>query len=193
MASETQSPIPSHRRLRRLGAVVLTLVIALGGVVLLLLFFQGRDHSQIHDASPTAGGPGQSFRDQGHAHLAAGQQPAKAYASNPPTSGPHRVVAIRRDATRLTDDQILHALELGDVVLLYGTPQPPPQLRALARQLAGPFDPALAASGQAVVLGQRPGTEGVVALAWRHLLRVPSASDPALADFATYWLGRGAS
>ncbi len=77
-------------------------------------------------------------------------------------------------------------------MLLYGTRSPPAALRALAERLSGPFDPALAASGAAVVLGERPDVAGIVALAWRHMLRVPDATDPALEDFADYWLGRGA-
>lgn len=186
---------PPHARLRQLGMALLTGAIALGGVVLLLLFFAGRDHSQLHHGDSAVDGPGQVFPDQGHAHLAQGQQPAKPYASDPPTSGPHVAVAIDDDAdgTLVTDDQILHALEHGDVVLLYGTPHAPAALKALARRVAGPFDPALAAVGQAVVLGSRPGTTGIVALAWRHLLRAPSASDPALEQFASFWLGRGAT
>jgi hypothetical protein len=56
----------------------------------------------------------------------------------------------------------------------------------------GPFDPALVQAGQSVILARRPGTQGVVALAWRHLLRAPSGSDPELARFAEFWLGRGA-
>ncbi len=186
---------PPHRRLRKLGGVLVTAAVALGGVVLLLLFFQGRDHSQLRPApSGTPAGPGQIFPDQGHTHLARGERPAEPYASDPPTSGAHAVAAVRSDAdgTQLSDDQILHALELGDVVLLYGTPRAPAALRALANRVAGPFDPALAAVGQAVVLGRRPGTDGVVALAWRHLLRAPRVDDPALEQFASFWLGRGA-
>jgi hypothetical protein len=192
MASESDPSTPPHRRLRRLGTVLLTLAVALGGVVLLLLFFQGRDSSQLDRPATTASGPGTRFPDQGHAHLRAGERPDEPYASDPPTSGPHAPAAIDRDGARLSDDQILHALELGDVVLLSGAAEPPPALRALARRLAGPFDPALAAGGQAIVLGQRPGTEGVVALAWRRMLRVSGPSDPALEAFASHWLGRGA-
>jgi hypothetical protein len=186
-------PTPSHRRLRRLGTGLLTVAIALGGVILLLLFFEGRDSSQVHSSTDTATGPGQLFPDQGTAHLQPGQKPSRAYASDPPTSGPHVSVAIRSDRAgmRIGDDQLLSALELGDVVLLYGDPTPPAALVALQRRIAGPFDPALAAAGQAIVLARRPGTTGVVAVAWRHLLRTPSPQDPALTQFATYWLGRG--
>jgi hypothetical protein len=146
-------------------------LVALGGVVLLLLFFQGRDESQLQDTADGRRGPGRLVTDQRRASTPA---------------------PIRRDGTRLSEDQILHALELGDVVLLYGTSATPPELRALQQQLSGPFDPVLAANGAAVILGQRPGTDGVLALAWRRMLRTPSAGDPALEQFADYWLGRSA-
>ena len=169
MESSTPSPGPSHRRLRRIGLALLTLVVALGGFVLILLFFEGRDTSQTASGGAV---PGQVVRDQPHA-----QTPA----------------AIRSDraGTHLSEDQTLHALELGDVVLLYGTPTPPAALRRLQQSVSGPFDPVLAANGAAVILGYRPGTNGVTALAWRRVLRAPSASDPALQEFANYWLGRG--
>jgi len=163
------APRPPHRRLRRLGLGLLTLVVALGGFVLVLLFFEGRDDSQVPQ-SADRNAPGQVVTDQRQA-----QAPA----------------TIRRDGVELSDDQLLHALELGDVVLLYGTSVPPQQLRALQEQVSGPFDPVLAANGAAVILARRPGMDGVVALAWRRIQRAPSPSDPALEDFANYWLGRG--
>jgi hypothetical protein len=63
-------------------------------------------------------------------------------------------------------------------------------LRTLQQQVSGSFDPVLAANGAAVILGHQPGANGVTALAWRRELRAPSASDPALSQFANYWLGR---
>lgn len=195
MRGVSDEPSP-HRRLRRFGGGLLAVLVGLAGAVGLLFVLEGRDNSQVTPPASTAAGPGQLYADQGHAHLQPGQRPARPYASDPPTSGPHVPVAIRADAdgTRLSDDQILQALELGDVVVLYGTPRAPAGLRALADKLAGPFDPALAASGQAVILGRRVGggrVNGVIALAWRHLLHVPSASDRSLEPFADYWLGRG--
>jgi hypothetical protein len=166
-------PSPPRRRLRRLGVALLTLVVALGGFVLVLLFFEGRDSSRVPGAASGAGAPGEVVTDQRRAAAPA---------------------AIRgdRDGTRLSEDQLLHALELGDVVLLYGTRSAPPRLRALQQRLTGAFDPVLAANGAAVILAFRPGTDGVTALAWRRILRAPSAADPAIEDFADYWLGRGA-
>jgi len=169
MAS-SPAPEPSHRRLRRLGLTLLTLVVALGGFVLVLLFFESRDDSQVPDGASGADAPGQVVRDQ---------------------LRPQTPASIRRDGIQLSEDQLLHALELGDVVLVYGGARsPPPQLRALQEQVSGPFDPVLAANGAAVVLAYRPGTDGVVALAWQRILRAQSASDPALETFADYWLGR---
>lgn len=165
----TPPPRPPRRRLRGIGLTLLTLVVALGGFVLVLLFFEGRDESAVPQQADGARVPGRVVADQRRA-----QAPAP----------------IRRDATALSDDQLLHALELGDVVLVYGTSTPPRALRALQERVSGPFDPVLAANGAAVILARRAGTEGVVALAWRRILRAPSASDPALEDFADYWLGR---
>ena len=48
------------------------------------------------------------------------------------------------------------------------------------------------AAGQVVVLGRRPATRGVVAVAWRRQLRAERPDDPALREFADFWLGRGA-
>jgi hypothetical protein len=166
----TPPPTPPHRRLRRLGIGLLTLVVALGGFVLVVLFFEGRDSSQVPDAAANRAAPGQVVTDQRRA-----QAPAR----------------IGHDAVALSEDQLLHALELGDVVLVYGTRMPPPQLRALQKRVSGPFDPVLAANGAAVILAYRAGTDGVVALAWRRILRAPSASDPEIEDFADHWLGRG--
>jgi hypothetical protein len=114
-----------------------------------------------------------------------------AYNSSPPTSGPHVPEEITRDGETLNDNQLLQALELGNVVIAYPQRIPPRALRALAGNLAGPFDRALVDSGQAVILARRPGLRGVVALYSRHLLKVASANDPALADFARYWLDHG--
>lgn len=173
MESSTPSSGPSHHRLRGIGLGLLTLVVAIGGFVLVLLFFEGRDDSQVPQAASGGDVPGQVVTDQRRA-----QSPTP--------------IRSDRDGTRLNDDQLLHALALGDVVLLYGTRAPPAALRALQQRVSGRFDPVLAANGAAVVLAYRPGIDGVTALAWKRMLRAPGASDPALQEFADYWLGRGA-
>ncbi len=164
-------------------AIAVGVIAALSGGLL-----AGRDDPGISDAPA---GPGTAFRDQGDTYLRPGQ-PRPAYDSTPPTSGAHVPVPVTRDESELSDDQLLQALSVGDVVLVYGTRRPPPGLRAVAEATASPFTLPLAASGQAVILARRPGTRGVIALAWARLLRVAGPSDPALRAFIQAWLGRGA-
>jgi len=183
------SPSGGHRGARRAGLVALAVVLAAVAVGASLLFFSSRDTPRL----ATGTGPGEAFRDLGSRALRPGERPGVRYDSDPPTSGPHVPTAVTRDATTLTDDQILTALAAGNVVLLYGGATPPAGLRALATAVAGPFDTAVARSGQAVILARRPGTRGVVALAWAHRQVTPDAADPRLRAFAESWLGRGAS
>ncbi len=179
----------------RLGAalewvaiVIVSLAVAFAAIALLSGFFAGQDEAGV--AGPDVG-PGVAFRDLGHVHLRPGQ-PHPTYDSSPPTSGAHVPQPVTADNRPLSNDQLLEALELGDVVIAYGTPAPPPGLRAFARSVAAPFTPALAASGQAVILDRRAGTPGIVALAWARLVRVATAQDPLLRQFVQYWLGKSA-
>jgi uncharacterized protein DUF3105 len=165
-------------------AIAITVIAVFSGGLL-----AGRDQAGI---SGSSSGLGQSFRDLGHAHLAPGQA-EPSYDSDPPTSGAHVPLAVERQGTVLSDNQILQALEVGDIVMLYGSPKPPTGLVALSQHVAAPFSPALAAAGQAVVLGRRRGIAGVVALAWTRRLQVGAPSDPALLSFAQSYLGQGAN
>ncbi|MBV8219422.1 MAG: hypothetical protein JO325_13230, partial [Solirubrobacterales bacterium] len=84
----------------------------------------GRDQAAI---SGGASGPGQAFPDLGHAALSPGQA-HPSYDSNPPTSGAHEPEAVTSDDAMLNDDQLLEALQLGNVVIVYGTRSPPAAL-----------------------------------------------------------------
>jgi hypothetical protein len=177
--------------LERVAIVVASLALSFGLIAVLSGFFAGRDQAGVSGTPGTPTGPGSAFPDLGHAHLKPGASDP-AYDSDPPTSGAHVPEPITRDEARIDNNQLLQALEVGDVVLMYPTRKPPAGLRALARAEASPFTPALAAAGQAVILAQRPGVEGVVGLAWAHAASVRTASDPRLAAFVQFWLGRGA-
>lgn len=171
-----------------IAIAVASLLIAAAAIALLSGFFAGRDASSV---SGSSGAPGIAVRDMGDAHLGPGQRPPR-YDSDPPTSGPHVPVAVRKDDAVLSDNQLLQALELGNVVLTYGSPTPPAALQRVARAVGAPFTPALAATGQAVILAHRPGTTGVIGLAWARLIHVASPSAPSLHQFIQYWLGKGA-
>lgn len=178
------------RLIERLLIVVAAFAVAIGVIALLSGgLLAGHDSPGVSGA---ASGPGVAFPDQGNAPLKAGQA-RPAYDSEPPTSGPHVPAATTANNAQLTDDQLLQALSVGDVVFMYGTPKPPAHLAAVADGIApAAFSPALAATGQAVVLARRPGTTGVIGLAWAHMVHVRSPTDPTLRSFAEYWLGRGA-
>jgi hypothetical protein len=171
--------------LNRLLVVLATGLLLAAGAVGLALVLGARDSSEVAAAS----GPGETFADQCAQHRR--RPEGFRFDSEPPTSGPHVPTPARRDGRRLSTDQLLHALELGNVVLTYDAARPPARLRRLQDEIAGPFDPELAAAGQAIVLARVTSGHGVTALAWRHRLKAPSADDPRLASFAEHWLGRG--
>ncbi len=175
------------RLIERGAIVVASLVLSIGSIALLSGYFAGTDAAGVNGGSV---GPGTVFKDLGDAYLPPNRlQPP--YNSDPPTSGAHVPEAVTRDERPLDDNQLLQALSLGNVVIMYGGKAPPPELKALVTQLGGTFTPALAATGQAVILSPRPGTTGLIALAWTRMLRVRSPTDPLLREFAEFWLGKG--
>jgi Protein of unknown function (DUF3105) len=176
------------RVVERVAIGVASLVLSVGLIVLLSGYFANRDQAGVSGAG---GGPGLAFADLGHGVLRPGQ-PRPSYSSDPPTSGAHLPASVVRDGVPLSDDQLLQALQVGDVVIVYGTRHAPPGLAGFAASVGPPFTPALAATGSAVILSPRAGTRGLVALAWAHLLSVGSPSDPLLRQFVLFWLGRGA-
>lgn len=177
------------RSARLLGLVLLGVLIGVAGIYGIEKLVSSRDKSQVAAQQE----PGQAIADQGRRQLRPGERAHVRFKSDPPVSGPHVAAAVTRNGASLSNDQLLQALEEGNVVVFYSSPRPPAALRSLADELAGPFDADLAASGQAVILARRPGVQGVLAAAWRHLQSAKSPSDPMLRNFVSYWLGRGAS
>jgi hypothetical protein len=168
---------------RRGLAALLALLALAAGIFALGRFFTARDDAGVRAVA----GPGQAVRDACARHGTSREEPA----SRPPTSGTHRPRLPRRDGRAIGDDELLHALELGNVVLAYRARTAPAALRRLQEELAGPYEPAVAEAGQAVILARREDAGGVVALAWARLQRAGNATDPALRTFAEHWLGRG--
>jgi hypothetical protein len=156
--------------------------LAAAACLVLITILANRDSSGV----TKAGGPGTLEPDRGSAHVDGPRTPASP-PDDPPTSGPHRPEPVTRDQVPLSDDQLLEALHLGNVVFAYdGSPA---ALKKIQDEVSDGFDPELAAAGQAVILDRRPGVKGVIALAWRRELR---SSDPAqLREFADAWLGQG--
>jgi hypothetical protein len=134
-------------------------------------------------------GPGEALTDQCARHSP--PPDGFRYATQPPASGPHRPRLPRGDERRIGDDELLHALELGNVALAYDASRPPAALRSLREEVAGPYDVELAAAGQAVILVEHPAADGVTALAWARRLRTRDPADPAVREFTEHWLGQG--
>lgn len=174
--------------LERIGIGVAALTLAAILIALLSGYFTSHDQGAVNGSVAAVG---TKLPDQGNGLLTAGQ-PRPRYNSDPPTSGPHARVAITGEYEAFSDDQILTALAAGDVVVLYGSKQPPPGLTKLLAPLTAPFTPALAAAGQAVILGHEPHLQGVVALAWSRILRQRKPDGTTLTEFVDRWLGFGA-
>lgn len=169
-----------------IGACALALSVAV--ILLLSGYFTTRDPALVVGNAIRIG---QSFADQGDRQLALGM-PLPHYDSDPPTSGAHVPAIVTHQFLPLTDNELLSALAAGDVVIEYGGSRAPAGLTQLARQTAGPFSAALAATGQAVILAPRPDTAGLIGLAWTRMVRVSSPGDALLRQFIQTWLGRGA-
>jgi hypothetical protein len=177
------------RNRRRFWLVVLGVLLSLAALAGVLFFAAERDEPGLGSGNE---GPGTLYPDQGKDHLALGEEPKVKFNSDPPTSGPHIPDPVLRDGVRLTNDQVLQALERGNVVVFFDSAREGRALRRLQRSMTGPFEPAVAGAGQALILARRPGTKGVIAASWRHLLTVRSPTDPQLGAFAQYWIGRAA-
>jgi hypothetical protein len=158
------------------------------GIVALLAVFQSRDDSDIGGGGP-AEGPGQVQDDEGAKH---GASAGAIDAADLPASGEHKPAAIPRDATELNGDEWLHALEVGNVILAYGSDEPGDALLRLQADLAGPYDPELAAAGQSVILAHVEGLAEPTAVAWRRTLSFQDPAAPEVREFIEAWLGTGA-
>jgi hypothetical protein len=166
--------------------VVAAVLIAAAGCVALIAVLTSQDSSQVDAAS----GPGVLEPDHGQGRRSGAPAPASP-ADRPPTSGAHLEQHVLEDQVELSDDQILDALQSGNVIVTYEGRKPPAALVALQRDVqGGAFDPFLVGAGQAVILARRAGA-GTQALAWRRRLVASGPEDPKLRDFVDAWLGQG--
>ena len=174
-----------------LGARALKLVVGavvvLAGIGGLLLFAQSRDSGELSGGGQ-ASGPGQLHEDRGARHGAAAPEVS---AAELPSSGEHAPALLARDGAEITGDEWLHALELGNVILAYGSDEPGEALLALQEDL-GPYDPELAAAGQSVILAHVEGLAQPTAVAWRRTLEFQDPAAPEVREFVEAWLGTGA-
>jgi hypothetical protein len=149
---------------RRVLGGLLVVVLSLAALLAVVLVLQSRDDAEVGRAR----GPGETVAAR----------------------CPDEPAGVTRDARPLSEDQVQHAVSLGNVVLRYRGARPPAALRELQDELTGPFDAEIAAAGQAVILAG--GGQTVEALAWGRRLRARTPGDAELRTFAEAWLGEGA-
>ena len=133
--------------LERIAIVVASLVLSVGLIAVLSGFFQSHDPAGV--SGSRVGDRGSSSPISATPICSPGEL-RPPYNSDPPTSGAHVPEPVLRDATTLTNDQLLEALELGDIVIVYGDqPAAARPARTRRRVVAGPFTPG--------ARGRRPG------------------------------------
>ena len=182
-------PAAGHRRLSRMRSLAASSPWGSRAVVVAVGALRRSARATRRRCAPARARPAQP--DKGGRHLEGGER-APTPPASPPTSGPHRAELITRDRQELSDDEVLHALALGDVVLGLPRRAAAGGARGPAEDLAGRFDAELAAAGQSVVLVRRPGVGPVTGAAWRRLLRADGPDDPRLRAFAEHWLAGAA-
>lgn len=173
--------------MRRALTVLAGAVVVLAGIVALLAVVQARDEADLGGGEPS--GPGQVQPDRGARH---GASAPEVSAEDLPASGEHAPAAAPRDQAELTGDEWLHALELGNVIIAYGSDEPGDALLRLQEDLAGAYDPELAAAGQSVLLAHVEGLAEPTAVAWRRTLEFQDPAAPEVREFVEAWLGTGA-
>ena len=104
--------------------------LAAGACLVLIMILANRDSSQVQGTT----GPGTLEPDRGSQRVTDAPQTPASPADEPPTSGPHRAEPVQADRNELSDDQILEALALGNVVIAYDGD--PPRGRAGGGQRA---------------------------------------------------------
>ena len=113
----------------RLLAVAAGVVLVVGGLAALLLAFTARDDAPVSQTE----GPGVLQPDKGVRHLSPDEHVPLAGLTDPPTSGAHHARLVTRDRRTLSPDEILHAIELGNVIVFYESRRPPAALRSCRR------------------------------------------------------------
>ena len=142
-----------------------TRLLALGGIALLVVLGAALAYRPLSDAMTRQAAQGQMHPSQGSTHIAAGAA-HEPYNTNPPTSGPHYENWARwgvYDAP-LIDEQLVHNLEHGGIVVHYNCPNGCPELVTQLKDLL--------ASERKVILAPRtnPGVPCRITLtAWQYL------------------------
>jgi hypothetical protein len=129
--------------------------------------------------------PGEAVESLGNEHIDSVNAEHEPYNTNPPTSGPHtgEMAAWGVSTEPIPDENQIHNLEDGGIVIQYGNSVEPGEVRALAN-IAGDYE--------RIVLAPRPTLpeEQIVVTAWGRIMRLDSVDEDKLRDFITTFEGQ---
>ncbi len=131
---------------------------------------------------------GQQYESEGQQHLQSLDQKHEKYKTNPPTSGPHYIQPAEwgTSEVEIPDEQLVHNLEHGGVVITYKPDLPEDKidsLRAIAANLTM-RDDQTSNKGFKVILAPRKANKTAVQLSsWRYNLKLASVDQTKIQAF----------
>lgn len=129
--------------------------------------------------------PGEAVETLGNQHIESVNAEHEPYNTNPPTSGPHTEDLAPWGVSRepVPDENQVHNLEDGGVVIQYGDAVEPGQIRALAT-IVGDYE--------RVILAPRPTMpeDRIAVTAWGRIMRLESVDEARIRDFITTFEGQ---
>jgi hypothetical protein len=156
------------------------------GVIIALLFAGGIAWAAFKSNQPA---PGEAVAIQGQEHIQPGQSHPP-YNSDPPTSGWHYEEPARAGfyAEPLPDEQLVHNLEHGHVIISYDCSKLADcdTVKAGLRALVDRFQ------GWKIVAVARENADTPIALtAWGRIAKLDRYDEDRIAAFVRYWRNRG--
>lgn len=153
-------------------------------------WWQGQQVASQFPALVAAGQAGlsrvETLRDEGRGHV--GPDQAVRYATDPPNSGPHWTTWVNPGiyTTAPRNEQLVHSLEHGHIVIYYDQPGDAAMntLRAWVGRYQGQWDGVLAVRREG--LGQQ-----LILTAWNKILRLDRFDPAVAAAFIDKYRGRG--
>lgn len=129
--------------------------------------------------------PGESVETLGNEHIASVNAEHEAYNTDPPTSGPHTEEMAPWGVSRgpIADENQIHNLEDGGVVIQYGDGVEPGKVRALAT-IAGDYERVILAPRTTLPEDQ------IAVTAWGRIMRLNSVNEDKIRDFITTFEGQ---
>lgn len=158
--------------------LIIFLGIAILGVLGLALFLPEKQVNRI----------GKQYESEGQQHLQTLSEQHAAYKTDPPTSGPHyaQPAAWGTSEEEIPDEQLLHNLEHGGVVITYQPTLPKADidtLRTIAANLTMRDNQTSRKGFKVILAPRRANTKPVQLSAWRYSLSLDNIDQAKIQQF----------